>query len=132
MHTLQFIGGTSETLASIRDISQAASDSHLPILIHRLFEDGDIAAFYRLAASQPKTTFIVAHQLGPKMAQLLKAPKNVYTDISGLTLASRAAAPEFVKLWRAFGMMNRVLLGSDWPMLNPSEHAAALQDYPLT
>ncbi len=28
--------------------------------------------------------------------------------------------------------MNRVILGSDWPLLHPSEHRAWLDEYPLT
>ena len=121
----------SQVLLSLDEISLAAADSKLPVLIHIPFKDADIAAFFKIAASHLKTTFILAHQLGPKMAMLSKAPSNVYVDISGLVLAPRAAAPAFVALWRGIGM-NRILLGSDWPMLHPSEYVAALRAFPLS
>jgi len=65
------------------------------------------------------------------MVALKRAPSNIYIDISGLTLAPRSAAPGFVALWRSIGM-RRILLGSDWPLLHPSEYVAALRTFPLT
>lgn len=112
-------------------ISRAAAAAGMPILIHIAFTDEEIEAFYRIAAAHPKTTYIVAHQLGPKVAELKRAPSNVYVDISGLPLAPRSAAPAFVAIWRSVGM-KRILLGSDWPLLHPSEYVAALRAFPLT
>lgn len=122
---------SSETVSSFNDVSRAAAGVGLPILIHIAFTDEEIDAFFQIATAQPKTIYIVAHQLGPKMAALKRAPSNLYVDISGLTLAPRSAAPAFVALWRGIGM-NRILLGSDWPLLHPSEYVAALRVFPLT
>ena len=117
--------------AALGAVSKAAARARLPILIHIAFEDEEITAFYKLAAERPRATFILAHQLGPKLARLAEAPANVLVDISGLPLAPRAAAPGFVALWRKVGM-KRILLGSDWPLLHPSEYTAALRAFPLT
>jgi predicted TIM-barrel fold metal-dependent hydrolase len=121
----------AEALKNFDGISRAAAESGLPILIHIAFTDEEIEAFFQIAAAHPKTTYIVAHQLGPKMTALKRAPLNIYIDISGLTLAPRSAAPGFVALWRSIGM-KRILLGSDWPLLHPSEYVAALRSFPLT
>ena len=121
----------AEALNNFDGISSAAAESGLPILIHIAFTDDEIEAFFQIAAAHPKTAYIVAHQLGPKMVALKRAPSNIYIDISGLTLAPRSAAPGFVALWRSIGM-RRILLGSDWPLLHPSEYVAALRTFPLT
>jgi predicted TIM-barrel fold metal-dependent hydrolase len=115
----------------LEKIARAAAKYKLPILIHIPFTDEDAAAFFKLAADNPKTTFILAHQLGPKIALIPKAPPNVYIDISGLVLVPRSAGPRFVAWWRAVGM-KRILLASDWPLLHPSEYMAALRAFPLT
>ena len=121
----------ADALKNLRGISRAAAETGLPILIHIDFTDEEIESFFQVAAALPKTTYILAHQLGPKMTALTRAPANVYVDISGLTLAPRSAAPGFVALWRSIGI-KRILLGSDWPLLHPSEHVAALRSFPLT
>jgi len=118
--------------AALEKVTDAAIKAKLPILIHiSLTDPKEAEALFRLAASRPQATIIAAHELGPNFALLTKAPPNVYVDISGLVLAPRAAAPKFVALWRAVGM-RRILLGSDWPMLHPSEYMAALRAFPLT
>lgn len=120
-----------QVFTSLQRLAQAAEAAGMPILIHLPFEDADTETFIRLADEQPKTIFIVAHQLGPKGGLLIKAPSNVYVDISGLVLAPREAAPKFVSMWRGIGM-RRILLGSDWPLLHPAEHLATLRTFPLS
>lgn len=120
-----------EVYRNLLGLSQTAAEHGMPILIHIPFKDPEVDAFFRLAAERPKTTFIAAHQLGPRFKRLVEAPRNVYFDISGLPLAPRTAAAGFVAVWRAAGM-DRILLGSDWPLLHPSEHMAALRAFPLT
>jgi predicted TIM-barrel fold metal-dependent hydrolase len=64
---------------------------------------------------------------------LLRAPANVFIEISGITLVPKEAGAFFVPIWRKFGM-GRILLGSDWPTmnLNPAKHLEWLKSYPLT
>jgi predicted TIM-barrel fold metal-dependent hydrolase len=113
-------------------ITEVAGAGRLPVLIHVGFQDrAEVDALFRLAASQPRTLFIAAHELGQNFEALLKAPPNVHAEISGLVLAPKAAWPAFLAMWRAFGVQ-RVLLGSDWPLLHPSEYVAALRSLPLT
>ena len=42
-----------------------------------------------------------------------------------------AFAYDAARVLSALGM-NRILLGSDWPLLHPSEHVAALRAFPLS
>lgn len=117
--------------AAFGAVLDASAKAQLPVLIHIGAGAEEATAFFAIVASHPKATVIAAHFLAQDAALLPKAPKNLYVEVSGLVLAPKAAGAYFVKMWREMGM-ERVLLGSDWPLLHPSEHLAYLRAYPLT
>ena len=117
--------------AAFGAVLDASAKARLPVLIHLAAGAEEVAAFFAIVARHPDATVIAAHFLAQDAALLPKAPKNLYVEVSGLVLAPKSAGAYFVKLWREMGM-ERVLLGSDWPLLHPSEHIAYLRDYPLT
>ena len=101
-------------------------------MIHFDFDNKqEVEAFVKIATRAPKATFIVAHMMGSSMQKLPTLPKNVLIEVSGLPLAPDNAGPFFVQLWRGFGM-ERVLFGSDWPLLHPVDHLDWLKRLPLT
>ncbi len=126
---------TPAVFERLKGLARIAARFKLPILIHIQFRDEEIEAFFRLTSDMPAATFIVAHQLGQNFKLLEKAPPNVLVEISGLPLIPlpqrRKAAPALVAMWRKIGI-ERVLLGSDWPLLHPSEHIAVLRTFPLS
>lgn len=127
--------GISLTDAAVQEnvgsILKVAASQNVPVLIHVQFKAPEMKAAFALAVQNPDATVIVAHQAGPMIAMLLEAPDNVWTEISGITMISEADRLSLVPLWRAFGV-NRVLLGSDWPLLEPAEHLAALKKMGLS
>jgi predicted TIM-barrel fold metal-dependent hydrolase len=109
-----------------------AAKHQLPVLVHVAMDDEEeVRAFFALAPVAAGVQLIAAHQLAPSLALLAEAPDNVWIEVSGLTHAPAAAGNAFVPVWRAMGMQ-RVLLGSDFPLLSPKAHVDMLKAYPLT
>ncbi|GEM_PF-952554 len=105
----------------------AAGTAGLPVLIH--VDDtleAEVRAFFELVAAHPATVVIAAHQIARSLALLVDAPSNLYVEVSGVTFVPVQDGGGFVDIWRAFGI-ERVLLGSDWSILDPSEHVAWIE-----
>jgi len=98
--------------AAMHELAAWAGMKGLPVFIH-LYAKRDGRALVSLAASHPRTTFIVAHMLGIEIfARAGRAAlPNVYFDISppNLTPIGR-----LLRTLEAFGP-DRLLLGSDTP-----------------
>lgn len=108
-----------------------AVDDKLVVLIHIKFADkAEIREFFKITQQFPNTKFIAAHTLGQNVAMVAEAPKNVFIEISGLVQAPLDAGIFFIEKWRGMGM-DRVLLGSDWPIFHPAEHVYYLNHFPL-
>ncbi len=117
---------------SLGRIADAAAAAGMPVLIHLKQSDSqEVSAFFDIATEHGETTFVAAHGLAANATMLAEAPPNVWIEISGIVFAPVEAGAYFVGLWRDMDM-NRVLLGSDWPLLHPSEHLVWLENYPLS
>lgn len=123
---------TPSVMASLTQVASQASAAKVPLLIHVDFDKkAEVEALFNLAKTKPDLTMIAAHQLGRNIAMMIKAPKNVMIEISGLVLVPAEQRSFFVNIWRQIGM-ERILLGSDWPLMHPSEHLIALEQLDLT
>jgi len=120
--------GVADSLAAVLE---TAAGADVPVLIHvDMSSAEEIQALFELAEGAPDARVIVAHQLGPSMAMLAQAPPNVVTEVSGLVMIDAEMRASLVPLWRAIGV-ERILLGSDYPDLEPSAHVDALAEMPL-
>ena len=121
----------SAPAASLASVLSAAGGAGLPVLVHIDDSDADeVRTFFEIVAAAPATKVIAAHQVARNMALLLEAPTNLSIEVSGLTFVTVEQGAGFIELWRGFGI-DRVLLGSDWPILDPSDHVAWLEEAAL-
>lgn len=112
---------------SLEAVVSEAATLEIPILIHvESNKPSEVTALFEVAAREPRATVVVAHQLGASLPRMVHAPKHVLIDMSGLALAPAESGAFFVGLWREIGV-DRVLFGSDWPIMSPSNNAAALE-----
>lgn len=116
---------------NLENVFLAASDK-LIILIHINHNDRrEVKVFFDIVKKYPQVKIIVAHNLGRNFAMLKNAPKNLYTEVSSLVMWPEDLGKRFVNVWREFGI-EKVLLGSDWPVFHPAGHLYLLNKYPLT
>lgn len=115
-----------------------AADRGLPVLVHQgdtLLADG-LVKFARpievdeVAVARRDVTFVLCHLGNPwveETAELVYKNENVYTDTSGLvgspgqpyfTAQLRRAARRLSNALDAIGHADRVLFGSDWPLVS--------------
>ncbi len=105
-------------------IVKAAATAKIPLLIHVQHSDGkEVKALFAIATDNPDATIIAAHGIASNAQMLADAPANLWIEVSGIVFAPKEAGAHFVGLWRSMDI-NRVILGSDWPLLHPSEHRA--------
>ena len=119
------------TASNLQTLIAMAAEAGIPVLVHVTFDQAQIGRLFDIANAVPDAQIVVAHQLGPMLPMLLEAPANVWTEVSGLVLIDRAQRESLLPLWRAFGT-DRILLGSDWPLIAPAEYLEALQNLPLS
>jgi uncharacterized protein len=105
------------------------------------FDPGQIGKFVKLAMSQPKTRFVLAHMGFTRFRETmvfalfgkLGAARNVWFDTSAIavTYADTPMRAELVATMRKIGM-DRIIFGSDWPVYTPTEALAAVHQLGLT
>ncbi len=139
----RFSFANEQHVRQLRAILDQAKVTKMPILAHPGDSEEEFRAFVDLAWSYPELRFIIAHARGLNYRQVgfipgalnesPSLPKNIYLDISG-TIKFYAGSPEVnMLLWylRQFGM-DRVFMGSDFPVHSIRDSYAALWTYPLT
>lgn len=133
-----------EHVARINTVFQKANELKMPILVDfNKHDTGEVFKLFRLTFRYPDARFIIAHALSlnyretsffPRaLKESPSLPRNVYLDISA-TAGFFVDSPEREQLvWylRKFGI-DRVFLGSDYPVYSTEESFAALEAYPLT
>jgi uncharacterized protein len=105
------------------------------------FDPGQIGKFVKLAMSQPKTRFILAHMGFTRFRETmvfalfgkLGAARNVWFDTSAIavTYADTPMRAELVATMRKIGM-DRMIFGSDWPVYAPAEALTAVRSLGLS
>ena len=96
----------------IRTVIQAAYVKGIPVMFHTGGWSGSNAIqFYKYCREFPEVTFILAH--GRPISQtltILKGAKNVYVDNSFMPIES-------MKMICNLGLSNRILFGTDFPIM---------------
>jgi predicted TIM-barrel fold metal-dependent hydrolase len=96
----------------IRGVIEVAYAKNVPLMFHTGGWRGSNAIqYYKFCREYPEVTFILAH--GKPISQtltVLKGAKNAYTDISFMS-------NESIKLICDAGLSNRILFGTDFPIM---------------
>lgn len=133
-----------EHVARVNTVFQKANELKMPILVDfNKHDTGEVFKLFRLTFRYPEARFIIAHALSlnyretsffPRaLKESPSLPRNVYMDISA-TAGFFADSPEREQLvWylRKFGI-DRIFLGSDYPVYSTEESFRAIEAYPLT
>ena len=86
-----------------------------------------------VAKDFPDLTIIIAHMAHPYMrdtVQVLRIEPNVYADISGMTMPTRAYSMLYQGLLEAmtWGVLDKLLFGTDWPLQTFEEEVGTLRN----
>lgn len=106
------------------------------------FDANETGKFLLLAVKQPKAKLILAHLGGPKFVEMLLFaavnrfswyPHNVWFDLSMVAhlLARSPFREQLVFVLRSLGL-NRVMFGSDFPVVTPAEALSDIRALGLT
>jgi predicted TIM-barrel fold metal-dependent hydrolase len=121
------------TYEEVTRVVDFAEKARLPVLIHANFpETKDTDALIRLVNSRPAAKLVVGHALGSESRRMteLTSP-NSCVELSVALFQMARNKEEARKLLRAFGV-NRIVLGSDWPVFHPQEALWALRSIGLS
>jgi predicted TIM-barrel fold metal-dependent hydrolase len=110
---------------------QAANELKVPVLLHMgstgytpaNFDYGNPKYLDDVALDFPKLKICAAHMAYPWQKQLfglMRKCRNIYTDISALCARPMELAWHLV-LAKDYGLMDRVLWGTDYPVCNPKK-----------
>jgi predicted TIM-barrel fold metal-dependent hydrolase len=120
---------------ALHALLRLAEEEHLVVLIHSsLPREGEPTALLDVVRAHPRTRIVLAHSLGNDFRLLASArAEHLYVETSAVVFWARTDDDrrELVEAWRAFGI-DRVLFGSDWPVITPSETLHRLSELPLT
>lgn len=112
-----------------------AEEKGLVVLIHsHLPREGEAQALLSIVSTHSQTRIVLAHALGTDFRFLQsELPAHLFVEISAAAFFRRGEEYNrgLVDGWRRFGM-HRVLFGSDWPVITPSETLAKLYELRLT
>jgi uncharacterized protein len=122
-----------KTWATVKKLAKTAAKLNMPILFHAHFQEkAEAVELLKLFKSTPEATFIAGHMLGKNFELLADYPlKNTYVETSMFPAYLLKKKERVVEVFRKFGI-DRVVVGSDWPMMHPSEIVAFLRLYPFT
>lgn len=137
MHTLA--NGISllkqENYKKVNNLINLAGSLGLKILIHGIFSDNkESNKLIEIINNNPQTTIIVGHMLGNDYKSILEIKNpNAFIEISAALVQQyfKNNKEDVAKYLRKFGI-EKVLFGSDWPVIHPSETLKVLKEYPFT
>lgn len=117
-------------------VYRAAADAGMFLIFHQgavthrrgVLEVAQPVLLDRVAREFPRTKIIVAHVGQPwqhEVIPLLRKHPNVYTDLSA-RCARPAQLETILRLAHDYGVLDKVLWGSDFPVFDPGEHMRQL------
>ncbi len=132
-----------EELAQTQRFADICLERHLPVIIHANEPVGhDYAGKTRaypermaaFADHHPELTTIFAHWGGglpfyELMPEIRKSLRNCYYDTAATPFLYK---PDVYRVARALGILDKLLLGSDYPLLSVKRHVAQMTDAGLT
>lgn len=122
--------------AAVAAVVERAAERGLPILFdgYSPFDADETGKFLLLAITHPRAKLILAHMGGPRFQDMLVFaigrqfawyPRNVWFDLSAVShvFANSPFTEQLVFVCRSIGM-DRVMFGSDFPVVTPSQAIA--------
>jgi uncharacterized protein len=130
--------GGQDLLAPEWEVVYRACIAHrLPLLVHvgvplpsMLMKYSHPFLLDELAHRRPELTIIAAHGGAPWILETLAVAvrhPNVYLDISALPAIRRELLPLVLALCAEQGLEDRVLFGSDFPLVDPGQYASMVR-----
>jgi predicted TIM-barrel fold metal-dependent hydrolase len=133
------IGGCDFLAPEWAGVFETCIQKQIPVLVHMgvplpsmLLKYGHPFLLDELAHRYPELTIIAAHSGAPwimeTLAVLVRHP-NVYLDISTLPAIHEQLARVVLALCASRGLEERVLFGSDFPVVDPCNYAIAVSKF---
>jgi uncharacterized protein len=118
-------------------IFTACAELKVPLLLHTgiglpafLLKHGTPLVVEELAHRHRDVTFVAAHAGMPWIVETIAVAarnENVWIDLSALPAANERAVDAVLSAALAHGLEDRLLFGSDFPVVDPARYAAKLQ-----
>ena len=118
---------------------EKAVELRVPIMVHQAatlyaglpMEKGHPLHLVEPLQDYPEVTFIAAHMAYPWTEELLaimRMQKNLYADLSSSLLKRRSILGWDLAMAKEYGVIDRVLFGTDYPVVTPRDHIGWLKN----
>src|SRR5262245_33630748 len=118
-------------------IFAACAETNVPLLIHTgiglpafLLKHGTPLVIEEVAHRHPEITIVAAHAGMPWIAESIAVAarnENVWIDLSALPAANERAVDAVLSIALQHGLEDRLLFGSDFPVVDPARYAGKLR-----